>query len=335
MKALVLHGPGDYRVEPNWPAPEPRPGWVMVRVSFAGICGSDLPRFAVTGSYHHPMILGHEFAGEIMLPGSSSRFSKGDRIAALPLIPCGQCPGCLSGEPFHCTRYQFLGSRNDGGFAELCLVPEANLFSLPPGLDLRVGAMIEPMSVALHVVRRSGFKAGQSALVFGAGTIGLLVAFWLREFHASRVSIADVRTESLNLAQELGFREAVDAGRQEPAGPFDAVFEAAGSARALISAVEQASDRGTITVVGRDTADTVLPHATFERLMRKELRLLGCWGYNLKGDEATLHEALANESLLLSRLITQEVGLDRAPATIAQMVQKRFYYCKVLVGMEL
>jgi L-iditol 2-dehydrogenase len=335
MKALVLHGPGKYRVEPDWPDPAPRPGWAVVRVGFAGICGSDLPRFAVTGSYHHPMILGHEFAGSVLTPArGSSRFSKGDPIAALPLIPCGRCAGCLSGEPFHCSSYQFLGSRNDGGFAELCLVPEENLFALPPGLDPRLGAMIEPLAVGLHVVRQSGFQAGQSALVYGAGTIGLLVAFWLRELGAARVAVADVRTESLALARALGFDEAVDAGSQTPNGPFDAVFEAAGSGRALTSAIDQARDKGTLTVVGRDTADTLLPHAAFERFMRKELRLFGCWGYNLRGDEDMLYKTLARDSLPLGRMITREVGLDGAPGTIEQMINRQFHYCKVLVGMQ-
>jgi L-iditol 2-dehydrogenase len=335
MKALVLHGPGRYSVETEWPDPVPRPGWAVVQVGFAGVCGSDLPRFAVTGSYHHPMILGHEFAGTVLAPaGGSSRFSEGDRVAVLPLIPCGQCAGCLSGEPFHCSRYQFLGSRNDGGFAELCLVPEDNLFALPLGLDLRLGAMIEPLAVALHVVRQSGFRAGQSALVYGAGTIGLLVAFWLRELGAARVAVADVRAESLAIARGLGFNEAFDAGSESPGGNYDAVFEAAGSGRALTAAIDQARDKGTLTVVGRDTADTVLPHAAFERFMRKELRLFGCWGYNLKGDEALLYQTLARGSLPLARMITREVDLAGAPAVIAQMIDRRFHYCKVLVEMK-
>ena len=334
MKALVLHGPGEYRVETGWPDPAPRAGWALVRVRFAGVCGSDLPRFAVTGSYHHPMILGHEFAGTVLAPAEGfSRFSKGDRVAVLPLIPCGLCASCINGEPFHCSNYQFLGSRNDGGFAELCLVPEENLFALPPRLDLRFGAMIEPLAVGLHVVRQSGFRAGESALVYGAGTIGLLVAFWLRELGAARVAVADVRAESLAIARALGFADAFDAGSETPNGPFDAVFEAAGSAGALTSAIGQARDKGTLTIVGRDTADTLLPRSTFERFMRKELRLFGCWGYNLRGDEAMLYETLSRTSLPLGRMITREVDLDGAPEVIRQMIDRRFHYCKVLVEM--
>ena len=335
MKALVLHGPGHYGVEADWPTPEARPGWARVRVRYAGVCGSDLPRFAVTGSYRHPMILGHEFAGTVDTPApGSDRFRPGDPVAVLPIIPCGDCPGCRAGEPFHCRNYQFLGSRNDGGFAEYCLVPEGNLFPLPPGLDLRVGALIEPIAVALHVVRRSGFTAGQSALVFGAGAIGLLVALWLRAFVASRITVVDLRPESLELAARLGFAAA--AGAPQPDGPagYDAVFEAAGSGKALLAGIEQVRDKGAITVVGRDTSDTTLPLNSFERFMRKEASLHGCWGYNLNGEEGFLYEALERGAFPVEPLFTHEVTLEEAPGAIAAMIKKKFYYCKVLVRIQ-
>lgn len=337
MKALVLYGPGRYGVERDWPTPEPRPGWARIRVRFAGICGSDLPRFATTGSYHHPMILGHEFAGTVDAPApGSARFRPGDAVAVLPLIPCGDCPGCRMGEPFHCTHYQFLGSRNDGGFAEFCLVPEQNLFALPPGLELRVGAFIEPIAVALHVLRRASFQHGGTALVFGAGAIGLLIAFWLRVFEATRVSIADLRKESLELASRLGFADAFDPSRAQPAGQsapelFDAIFEAAGSGKALLAAVEKVRDKGAITVVGRDTADTYLPLPVFERFMRKEISLHGCWGYNLAGQEGFVYEALRRGAFPIQPMITHEVELEDAPRIIVGMVRREFYYCKVLL----
>jgi L-iditol 2-dehydrogenase len=278
------------------------------------------------------MILGHEFAGVVEVPApDSARFKAGDPVAVLPLIPCGTCAGCQMGEPFHCANYQFLGSRNDGGFAEYCLVPEENLFLLPSGLDLRHAAFIEPMSVALHVVRQSAFTAGQSALVFGAGAIGLLVGLWLKVFGASRVVMADLRNESLALCRALGFTEAVNPSALDPREKFDSLFEAAGSSRALLSAIELAREKGRITVVGRDTADTVLPHASFERLMRKELSLQGCWGYNLNEDRPFLYDVLARGVIPAGKLVSHEVDLEQAPQTIAAMIEKKFYYCKVLI----
>jgi L-iditol 2-dehydrogenase len=336
MRALVLHGPGSYRVEPNWPRPEVRPGWALVRVHYAGVCGSDLPRFAVTGSYRHPMILGHEFSGTVETPApGSDRFTPGDEVAVLPIIPCGTCEGCRTGEPFHCSNYQFIGSRNDGGYAEFCLVPEKNLLKIPPEFGLRAGAFIEPIAVALHVVRRSGFARGKSALVFGAGAIGLLVGLWLRVFGASRVVIADIRADSLERARELGFAEVFDPSQDGAAGrapgTFDALFEAAGSSRALVSAVDCAADKGTLTVVGRDVQDTVLPRGTFEKLMRKELTVHGCWGYNLSGEEDFLLQTLRRGDIPVAPMVTHEIALDQAPETVGAMCDRKFPYCKVLV----
>jgi L-iditol 2-dehydrogenase len=335
MRALVLHGPGDFRVEDDWPEPDVKPGWALVRVAYAGICGSDLPRFTTTGSYHHPMILGHEFTGVVARPApDSDAYNAGDRVAVLPIIPCGECPGCETGGPFHCARYQFLGSRNDGGFAQYCLVPESNLFPLPEGVCQMAGALLEPLAVGLHVLRRAGFQAGQSGLVFGAGPIGLLVGFWLQVFGARRVVMADVRSESLDLARQLGFAEAVDPREDAFAvlPAFDVVFEAAGARAALLDAIDKARDLGVVAVVGRDTVDTVIPLGHFERLMRKELTVRGCWGYNVEGEREFLTQVLDQPPWRVERLVTHTVSLDEAPDMIRCMAAGREYYCKVLVN---
>ena len=336
VKALVIHGPGQYSVEPEWPVPAVRPGWALLRVRFAGICGSDLVRFGRTGSYRHPMVLGHEFAGTVEEPSpGSARFARGDAAAALPLIPCGSCEGCLSGEPFHCSSYQFLGSRNDGGFAHYCLVPEDNLLALPPGTDLRTGAFMEPIAVGLHVVRRSGFSPGSTALVFGAGSIGLLVGLWLRYMGAPRVVFCDLRADSLAMAKRLGFSEAVlpDSAAFATLPRFDSVFEAAGSGNALRAGIDKTRDLGSLTVVGRDPAETRIPHDSFEKLMRREIAVKGCWGYNMKGEEQTVLGALNGGALPVSAMVTQETSLEDAPRLIRAMIEGSLYYCKAMIAL--
>lgn len=333
MRAFVLHGPGAFDVQADWPEPQVRPGWARVRVSYAGICGSDLPRFISTGSYHHPMILGHEFTGVVETPApDSTRYRGGERVAVLPIIPCGHCPGCEEHEPFHCEHYQFLGSRNDGGFAEYCLVPESNLFLLPDGLDARVGAFMEPLAVGLHVVRRSGLAAGSRVLIYGAGPIGLLVGLWAQVFGAERVVMADLRAESLALARKLGL-EAVDPSEVDLAslGAMDVTIEAAGARAALLGAIVYTRHKGTITVVGRDTGDTLIPHQAFEQLMRKELSLQGCWGYNMHGEEPFVREMLRQGRFPLVDLVTQQVPLEQAPAMVRAMAARQLFYCKVLL----
>jgi L-iditol 2-dehydrogenase len=305
-----------------------------VRIAYAGICGSDLPRFAVTGSYFHPMVLGHECSGTVDTPSGSGRLKKGDRVAILPIIPCGVCEGCRNYGPFHCTHYQFIGSRNDGGFAEYCAVPDNNLFPLPDSLSLKAGALIEPALVGLHVVRQSGFRAGQDAIVFGAGPIGLMVASWLRVLGARRVVLSDLRAFSRDLAHKAGFDDVIDPAMEEPAASgFDMAYEAAGSGKALQAAIGAVRSLGTITVVGRDTRDTVIPIKSFETMMRKEIALRGCWGYNLQGDEALLYDTLEKGLLPMEALVTHEVGLQDSPAMVAAMLDKKMDYGKVLIKM--
>ena len=337
MRALVLYDKGGkYGVEPDWKKPEPRDGWAVVKVAFSGVCGSDIPRYASQGSYHHPMILGHEFSGTVDETCPGSRFAKGDKVAVLPIIPCGECEGCKTGGPFHCKAYQFIGSRNDGGHAEYCAVPETNLFKLPENIDLIGGSFIEPMLVALNTVRRSGFKPGKSAVVFGAGPIGLLVAGWLRVFGASKLTVSDLRDYSINIAENCGFTDIFNPLKDNinDIGQFDYAFEVAGSAKALQSAIKLLTLKGTLTVVGRDVNDTVLPVADFESFMRKEITLKGCWGYNFKGEEEFLYKVLKEEQMSFEPLVSHRVSLEESPAVIDDMINKRIDYCKVLIDIQ-
>ena len=339
MKALVLYGKdGQYGYEENWPEPELRPGWVIVRVAQCGICGSDLPRLSSMGSYRHPMILGHEFSGTVERANAGSAWEPGTRVAILPIIPCGGCRWCNQGEPFLCeNRYQFIGSRNDGGFAEFCAVPENNLFRLPDSTDISEGSLIEPMLVALNTVRRSGFRAGQTAIVFGAGPIGLLTACWLRVFGASRVTVSDLRRFSLELAGRCGFDDLYDSSLEDDGvyTGYDHAFEAAGSGKALLSAVERLNVRGTLTVVGRDVRDTVIPVGDFEKIMRRGITLKGCWGYKSAGEEAFLYKVLKESRIPLGRLITHRVPVRDAAGMIADMVERKLDYCKVVIDFTL
>lgn len=334
MKALVLYDKGGkYGFEPHWPEPEQPDGWAIVKVAYCGICGSDLPRFASAGSYHHPMILGHEFSGYIEKPSRNSTLKKGDKVAILPIIPCGQCEWCRKDDPFHCKNYQFLGSRNDGGFAEYCAVPEANLFRLPEEMDVLEGSLIEPMLVALNTVRRSGFTPGKSAIVFGAGPIGLLVACWLRVFGASRVVVSDLREFSRDIARKCGFTDLYDPLTQpmESVGSFDFAFEAAGSAKALQSAISLLNVKGVLTVVGRDAGDTVIPVKLFEQLMRKELTICGCWGYKIAGEEAFLYQVLKSGQIPAKELVTHFIPPEDSPSVLNQILQRKLDYCKAVV----
>jgi L-iditol 2-dehydrogenase len=303
-------------------------GWALVKVQYAGICGSDIPRFFLSGSYHSPMIIGHEFSG-VVVKSASDKIAEGTKVAVLPIIPCGTCDGCReTSQPFHCERYQFIGSRNDGGFAEYCAVKEENLFPLSEDQDLKVGAMIELFAVGLHVIRRSGFKKGRS-VVFGAGPIGLACAQWLN-YLGSEVTVADVRDYSLGIAKGLGL-DAVSFDKLGDGKRFDFAYEASGAPSAMTKAVSVTKDLGIITVVGRNVGDTVFSSAVFEMFMRKELTLIGSWGYNLAGEEALMHAFLASNDV--RSYISHLISLDQVPETLEQVVRTKGEYCKIMIDM--
>ncbi len=330
MRALVLHSPGALKYEPGWAAPALAEGTALVRVKASGICGSDLPRVMQTGAYHHPLIPGHEFSGTIVEARTAS-VRPGDRVTVLPIIPCGHCPGCQVG-PFHCTRYDFVGSRRDGGFAEYCVVPAENLFALSPATTDEAAAFIEPIAVTLHVLRRSSMPTGARVLVFGGGAIGILIAQWAKLLGASEVVLADLRSESLQVAAACGIERTVNPRSEEftKLGGFTHIFEAAGSTAALVSGIELAAARATFTIVGREVNDTVIPHPVFERLMRKEMDVKGCWGYDLREDRSFLLDTLNAGRFVLAPMITHRVDLADGPKMIADMWRKSMFYCKVM-----
>ncbi len=332
MKALVLHGKnGNFAYEPNWPEPQLQPGWAKVRVAYVGVCGSDLPRFASFGSYHHPIILGHEFSATVHEVESGHGFAVGDRVTIVPIIPCETCEGCLNYGPFHCEQYQYLGSRNDGGMAEYVLVPIKNMYKIPDTVSLEMAAMIEPLMVGLHVVKNSGIIAGKKSVVFGAGAIGLLVAFWLKELGCEDLTIVDVRPIAIDLAKDMGFTQVVypeelDGKTHE----FDFGFEAAGVQGTFLSMIDLSKPKATISVVGRDTRDTILPLNKVETLMRKELTVKGCWGFD-ESDIPFILDTLAKTSINLKKMITTVVSIEESEDTVKKMLNNELQYIKVMI----
>lgn len=154
MKAWVLHDVGDFRFE-TVGKPALAPGEVLVAVGAVGICGSDIPRIYRTGAHVHPLIPGHEFAGVVAETGADvDAVWKGRRVGVFPLIPCGECVPCRRGRYEMCRHYGYLGSRRDGGFSEYVAVPARNLIRLPETVSLEEAAMMEPMAVAVHAMRR-------------------------------------------------------------------------------------------------------------------------------------------------------------------------------------
>jgi len=331
LKALVLHGVADLRLENEWPRPDVPNGWVLVRVEHAGICGSDLPRMMKYGAHKHPLICGHELAGHIEL-SRSTRFAEGDRVAVLPNIPCGTCAMCKKGEEFHCVDYDFIGSRRDGGFAEYCAVPEDNLLRLPRQVDTETGALIEPILVALHAVRASHLKATERVLVLGGGPIGNLIAQWARIGGTSRIVVADIKESALVTAEAVGLKTRTLAGDSaQRVEQYDVVFEAAGANEALSLALRSVGHKGRIIVIGRQASGVVVSTPVFESFMRKEAAIIGCWGYKARGEARYLRHVLRRGLIQIKPLISHRIDIVSSVGFIQSMWDGKLQYSKVLL----
>ena len=321
MKAAVIHAPHDLRVE-DMPLDGCGPHDVVVRVRAGGICGSDLHYYHHGGfgtvRVQHPMVLGHEVAGEIVSVGERvAGLTPGDTVAVNPSLPCGACRFCLAGEPNHCTDMRFYGSAMrvphvHGGFRER-LVCDARRV-VPARIAAERAAFAEPLSVCLHAVRQAGPLLGQRVLVTGAGPIGCLAIVAARHAGAGEIVAADLLAAPLATARRVGADAVHDLGADPDAlrryeadkGYFDAAIEASGSAAALSAALAVVRPRGTIVQVGINPGTFTVP---LNSLVAKEITLRGTFRFH---EEFGWAVRLLEQGLDVGPLLTEIVPLDEA-----------------------
>ncbi|MEO3990322.1 galactitol-1-phosphate 5-dehydrogenase [Pseudocitrobacter cyperus] len=287
MKSVVIHAEGDVRVEER-PVPQLAAGDdVLVKVVSSGLCGSDIPRIFARGAHYYPITLGHEFSGYVESYGADvTDIQPGDAVACVPLLPCFHCPQCERGYFSLCKKYQFVGSRSEGGNAEYIVVKRANLFRLPSDMPIEDGAFIEPITVGLHAFQLAQGCEGKNVIIVGAGTIGLLALQCARELGAKSVTAIDINPQKLMLAKELGATHIFNS-REMTTGEmtssmsdfqFDQlVLETAGTPQTVSLAIEIAGPRAQLALVGTLHHDLTLTSNIFGQILRKELTLLGSW----------------------------------------------------------
>lgn len=344
MRAAKLYAPGDLRVE-EVPVPTLGAGDVLVKVLSSGVCGSDIPRILTQGTYHFPTIPGHEFAGAVAEIGTGvTRVKKDDRVTAIPLLPCKQCRFCEIGQFAQCEKYGFLGSRDDGGFAEYARVPAENLVLVSAAVDDDAAAMLEPISVALHVVTNTGVNWGDTVAVFGLGAIGNFVAQWAKAFGAKRVFAIDVQPEKVAIAKKVGLSDAICGAqtdvvaylRQETGGlGVDVAFEAAGSGAAFAQAVAAVRSFGRFGLVGRPGQDMVVKDATLEKILRGQLTLKGTWSFEFTHFPHHAWEqgilALSQGAIQVEPLITHRFPLEQTLAAVKLLATRQQFAGKIMI----
>ncbi len=330
MKALVLRK--DRVLEyANVPMPQKMgPDSVLVRIAYAGICSSDLKRGFGGGAYHYPLIMGHELSGLVEESFPGSLFSQGDRVVVYPLLPCRRCLACQNGAFAQCVRYDYFGSRRDGGFAEYLYVPEANLLPVPGQVELLHAALTEPCAVALHGVSRLNVRIGDSAAVIGFGPIGSLAAQWLSIRGCSPIYAVDIDRRKLALAAELGCHP-VNARDTDPVAAIyeltdgrgaDRVVEACGQPQTFLQAVQAAGSFGELLFLGNLQGRFTIAEKEFSAILRKELKILGSWNSRIvpreHNDWSIALRYLAGQ-LRVAPLITHTPPLREGPEIFKRM----------------
>lgn len=246
--------------------PEVPEGWGLIRVSHAGICGTDLNIYAGTHPRAKaPLTMGHEFSGA--MAADAPGLPKGTRVTVYPLISCGVCTPCKTGNGHVCNSLGLFGIDQNGGMAEYIAVPLDKIIKLPDGVSDKLGAFIEPIAVAVHALRETGYCPGDNALVFGCGTIGLCLALTLRIFGAQDVVMAETDASRSTLAKALGF-EVVNPAETDIRGfaeqrtggdGFDRVYDCAGAEAVANSLFDVVRVRGQIVIVASYKKPAALP----------------------------------------------------------------------------
>lgn len=295
MKAAVLYGAMDLRVE-DVVMPIPGKDEVRVKVSACGVCGSDYPRITKGTAHYFPIILGHEFAGRVDAIGEAvTGFETGDPVVAVPLIPCMECAACKNHQYSLCSNYQFVGTRRNGGYGEYAVLPASNLIKLEADSDVRMAALLEPATVALHGVNRSGIPAKSarnpgSSCVVGGGTIGSFCTQWLRIRGVEIITVIGRNRKRLEVNRRLGAHHVfstTEEGGMETAvegalaitgnDGYSYVYETGGTPETVKMAIRMTGRRGTLCLMGCLPGEITFGKSEWEQIARKEIHIVGSW----------------------------------------------------------
>ena len=309
MDALVWEG-GQAVAVRAVPRPAPAPGWAVLDVAFGGLCGTDLHITAGEHPRARPgLVLGHELSGRVATDVEG--FAAGEAVTVEPLLSCGVCPPCRAGTPHVCRTLRLIGIDVAGGLAAQVAVPVERLVRLPGGTDLRRAAFIEPLAVAVHAVRRAELRLGESALVAGAGPIGLAVALAARLAGAT-VSVVEPAERRRAVATALGFEAHPVASDDEE---HDVVFDSAAHPAVAEGFTRWAAIGGRVVLVGTYGRPTPVD---LQAVTFRELRLIGTRVYT-RGDVEAAAAMIADGRVDPEPLITATVPLSEAPAALERL----------------
>lgn len=323
MKSLLLTAYNHLEIT-DMPVPAVGAGEVLVRVEACGICGSDVHGLdGSTGRRIPPIVMGHEAAGTVEAVGAGvTRFAKGDRVTFDSTVYCGECAYCKIGQINLCDNREVIGVsegnyRRHGAFAEYVVIPDRIMYPLPPDFPFEEAAMLEAVSVAMHGVKVTPILGGETALVIGAGMIGLLTLQAAKAAGCARVFISDVDETRLNLARQIGADEVLhrsgaelltEIKRLTNGRGVDVALEAVGLNQTVASAIDCTRKGGTVTLIGNVSPEVTLP---LQKVVVKQIKLQGSCASSGEYPEAI--ELIAAGKIKVKPLITAVASLEEGP----------------------
>ncbi|WP_150954114.1 zinc-dependent alcohol dehydrogenase [Microbacterium testaceum] len=337
MRAAAYTGDGVVSVTDATPT-DPGPDDVVIDVAYVGVCGTDLHIIhgSMDGRVSRPLVFGHEMSGTIRALGADvTGWNVGDSVTVMPLDWDGTCPACRNGNQHICQNLDFIGIDSPGALQQTWTVPASTLVPLPASLSLRTAALIEPVAVAVHDVRRSELRAGDRAVIIGGGPIGVLIASVARQAGAEIV-VLELDPARRLMIEQLGFTtvdpSATDATAwvEEWTGGAgaDVVFEVSGAAAAVRSATTFARVRGTIVIVAIHPMPREID---LQRVFWRELRLLGARVYQRIDFERAI-ELLDSDAIDAEAVITSVYPLTGVTDALAELQSGRAL--KVLIDVQ-
>lgn len=343
MKALVYYGPKDIRYE-EVPRPAPKPGEVLVRVRAVSICGSDIAGYRGGNPMRvPPLIMGHEFSGEIAEIGEGvAGLKPGDRVGVVTNLFCKTCDDCRNGLSNVCDNRYIIGTTMaagsyNGAMAEYVVAPAEKIVPLADHVSFHEAALAEPLSISLRATKQAGDVRGKKVAVFGAGPIGLLGIACLKGAGAENIVAVDVIEKRLEKAREMGATHTIHAKEdvvkftRELTGGVgvDCVFDAAGVEATVNSGIEMVRNGGKIILVGMASAKIGFD---LKRVVCKEIGLIGSYMYTTEMKEGL--EIITRGGIDVKKIITSVRPLAEGPGIFAELAGGETEEIKVILTNE-
>ncbi|MDO4270776.1 MAG: alcohol dehydrogenase catalytic domain-containing protein [Eubacteriales bacterium] len=303
------------------PIPEPGPGQAVVRIKYAGICGSDLHIFA--GQHptaKPPLVMGHEACGELYaINADRTDIKVGDKVCAHTIEPCNACEGCHVGRENLCTNVKIMGTSMDGVFTQYLLVNADRLIKFRDDVDMKIAALVEPLTVAVHDTRRAAIRPGDDVFIAGAGTIGILIGMMCKFAGASHVVLAEINPARIQIAKDLGF-DVIDISAPDfldqcmavVGGKYDKLFEVTGFQGGYDACTNLLKQGSTLVQVGMPPKGTIF-NTDINAIIFNEAELLGVRHHtmtSMEGAAKIINSGLMNEQL--AKIVSAVYPLDQS-----------------------